>query len=193
MIYVIMGTSGSGKSTIVRKIMEEATYKNACFAQGRKQPISYDLGVTGSWALSILGHYESDCGGVDTLHNMDEIFDLAKKEHNIGKDVLMEGVLLYSVPKRLVELSQAHSLSVVALTKVSLDECEESIRTRRVNKAGRSGSEPRPFGPNLRKNLAAKHRGTITAVHKLRQAGIFVLETNREEALEYLKRKIGHG
>lgn len=193
MIYVVIGTSGSGKSTIARRILERFNKVEPLMVEGRLRPLAMRCHrPPGRATLSILGHYESPCGGSDTIHEMDTLFDLIKSEADSGSDVFLEGVLLYSVPKRFMELrQQGYPLQVVAMTEVPLDVCEESIRGRRAEKAEKAGAEPKAFGPNLRKNLTSKWKGTNTAAAKLQMADIQVFRGDRETALNFLLNQLG--
>lgn len=189
MIYAIIGTSGSGKSTIVRNIMARYPRKIEIRAEGRRQPLYYLLGdndpalhfdgTTYDGArLAVLGHYETACGGADTIHGMDAIFNLAKALSNPA--VLFEGVLLYSAPARFIALAQeGYAVKVLGLSEVPLDVCEEAIRGRRATKEAATGRAAKPFGPNLRKNLEAKHRGTKSCLDRLEKAGVPVVRGDR--------------
>ena len=77
MIINIRGTSGSGKSFLVRHIMRLYPKQVPVYVSDRRQPISYTLSRSGR-KLLVVGHYESVCGGCDTVHSMDAIFDLVR-------------------------------------------------------------------------------------------------------------------
>jgi len=66
-VIQIRGTSGSGKSTLVRQVMGLYYEKQPLFKRGRKQPIGYILTHPDTPSLFVPGHYESACGGLDTI------------------------------------------------------------------------------------------------------------------------------
>ena len=79
MIVNIRGTSGSGKSTIVVRVCGLYDKKTPHFLEGRKNPYYYVFEKEGHKPLAILGHYESPCGGCDTIYTgYTDIFNLIK-------------------------------------------------------------------------------------------------------------------
>lgn len=99
MIINIRGTSGSGKSHLVRSVMDLYGLRTKFFVENRKQPIGYTAHRrTSGRNLSVLGHYETACGGCDTIPSLDQIFSRAMKAHG-EHDVLFEG---------LIEIGRAH-------------------------------------------------------------------------------------
>ncbi len=193
MIYAILGTSGSGKSTIAREVMKRYARHEPYITVGRHQPLYTSCMKTDRHNLRVLGHYNTPCGGSDTIHDMDTIFQLCRDLGGEGgTDVLLEGVLLYSVPQRFIELKQqGYPVTVIALTKVPLEECARGVEARRAAKAAEAGTEPKANGPNFEKNLAAKHRGTVSAAWKLRDSKVNVFEADRESALTFLLDALG--
>ena len=104
-IINIRGTSGSGKSTLARRIMEQYPHRVVFRREGRKQPIGYlyqrDASPnTKGRQLAVIGHYETPCGGCDTIQKMDDIFQLVRDSHEAGHDVLFEGLLISADMKR---------------------------------------------------------------------------------------------
>lgn len=201
-VVALLGTSGSGKSHVVRRVMDTypAVMREAVRIPDRRQPILYRLRADESTdvyapaPLAVLGHYESDCGGADTIDSMDEIFRLADGEAGLGSNVLFEGVLLYSCVNRFVEFrvdNPDERLVVVGLTEVPLDTCEASVLARRAGKAARTGKEPKPVGPNLRKNLTAKWKGTVAAMNRLEAQGVAVARVDREGAYRRICDELG--
>ena len=175
-IINIRGTSGSGKSTIARMVMEHPSYgpREAHYIEGRKRPLYYTL--AGQRPLAVLGHYETACGGCDTIPKMDTIFQLARELHDSGHDVLMEGLLMAADVQRHAALAQeGYPLLVVALDE-PLDVCLASVNNRRH---ARNPDLP-PVNP---KNTTSKHRGVMLSVGRLKDAGVRVVVSDREGAL----------
>jgi hypothetical protein len=158
---------------------------NPIFQEGRKQPIaSLCARLYEPW-LAIPGHYETACGGCDTIHSYDEIFNMVRHYDELGRDVLFEGLLISGdLPRTLALHTEGRELMVIGLTEVSLDVCEASIRGRREAKAASKGVPPREFGPNLRRNLEAKFKLALKTCDQLEAAGVTVVRADRATALE---------
>lgn len=181
MIISIRGTSGSGKSTLVRKVMDLYPERISQFINGRKQPIMYYLKGAGGneKGLVVIGHYESPCGGCDTIQSFDDVFAFVRAAADGGYDVLFEGVLLYcEVPRTVSMVQDLYPLHVIALN-TPLDVCVESINLRR--KAKKPDAEP--VDPA---NTETKHRGTVTTMAKLQAAGVPVFWLDREQAFHHI-------
>jgi hypothetical protein len=179
-IINIRGTSGTGKSTLARQIMELYEPNPLRYRRlGRKQPVGYRYAAKDRVFhrdLAVVGHYETDCGGADTIPDYDDLFDLVRQGSIYGMDVLFEGLLISGDVKRTAELhrwalNQCDVLHVVAI-QLPLEECVASVNARRQAKAERQGRSPRPdVNP---KNTIAKHRGLTLACQRLETEGVRV-------------------
>lgn len=188
MIINVRGTSGSGKSTLVRAVM--ARYSGQEFLQidGRRQPIGYNLHrLNNGRSLHVVGHYETACGGADTISTgFDYIYRLVDEAHNKGLDVLFEGLLLNSDTRRCIETHNKFGgdMRVVALT-VPVEICVASINERR---AARGKTEP--VNPA---NTEAKAKVVLSQSKKFREAlGDHYQEfSDRDAALAYVLKELG--
>ena len=88
MIINLRGTHGSGKSTIVRNVMGTYTDCTEILGVGRKRPWGYLCKKDGLKDLFIPGHYETACGGCDTISIVEEAYDLIKRHASEGRNVL---------------------------------------------------------------------------------------------------------
>lgn len=200
MIIQIRGTSGSGKSTLVRRIMDLYDHKYPVkqkvteeHPKPRKQPIGYMLQAEGGVrSLAVVGHYETACGGTDTINGFDYIYQLIKDAHEAGRHVLYEGLLASAEVNRAVDLLELDTEFLCICLDTDIDVCEASIIQRRADKAAAAGREPKPFGPNFRKNLESKHKGTQTAFRRLTEAGAIVKWADRDEAFRLVAEALGH-
>lgn len=184
MIINIKGTSGSGKSTIVREIVKCYTgTKVAKFIDGRRQPIGYIHNREGDGpALEVIGHYETPCGGCDTINKLDEVFERVRAAHAEGRDVLFEGLLISADFNRTHALHEdGLPLLVVGLDSVPLDVCIESVNERRRAKRG---PDAPPVNP---KNTESKWKGTKKTMEKLREHGVAAPSVHREQAIGLIK------
>jgi len=137
-IINIRGPGGAGKSTLVRQVMALGRKILTTKQEGRKQPLGYLYEIPrypsdpAPLKLAIPGHYESRCGGCDTINNYDLLFDLVA---NASKQfhVLYEGLLISEDVPRTLGLAQRVAplpVHVIALD-TPLDLCLESINIRR--------------------------------------------------------------
>lgn len=192
MIINIRGTSGSGKSTLVRKLMSCYDQKVAYKEEGRRQPIGYVLSRPSGRSLAVIGHYETTCGGCDTISKMEHIFELVKKSASLGMDVVFEGLLISADVNRTVELwkwvedyggPSDGSMLVVALD-VPLQVCLDSVNARRH---ARNPDLP-PVNP---RNTESKHKGVQQSMRRLEAAGVPAVSLDRDAALARIKAELG--
>ncbi len=175
MIVQIRGTSGSGKSTLVRNVVEAATGRLRLKEPGRKQPIGYLLQQDGMPWCAVPGHYETACGGCDTIPSMDRVFEGVEQGNAAARHVLFEGLLASEEVRRTVELHQRHpgQLRVIQLD-TDVEVCLASIRARREARG-----DTRPLKEdNTRNRVAVIER----ACRRLREAGVSVQTVSREDA-----------
>lgn len=181
MILNVRGTSGSGKSTIVRKIMAMAPATDVGFQRGttRKQPYWYTLKFP-EFSIVVPGHYETACGGCDTIKTYDELFAIIRNAHSCGMHVLFEGLLVAHDKKRTLELwdwleRDPAKLQVLELTD-SLEVCLESVEKRRMS---RKNPPKKPFNPaNTSRRYGEVQRSCVI----LENAGIPIHRYTRNEA-----------
>lgn len=188
MIINVRGTSGSGKSTVVRKIIEQSPSTDRVFLKGRKQPLLYRLKFPDQ-VISIPGHYETACGGCDTIPTYDLLFQVIREEHAAGHTVLFEGLLVAHDKKRTLELwdwleRKPNLLQVIELTE-TLQVCLDSVEQRR---ASRKNPPKQPFNPA---NTVRRYSEVVRSCKILEEAGIKIHRCNRTDAvamIEFLTR-----
>ena len=132
MIVQIRGTSGSGKTTVMRKIMEGLGHWSPEHIEGRKQPwLSRSYHGTDPTNIVVLGHYESACGGCDNIGSAPQVYDCIKGEANA--DIFLTEGLLWSEDVnwtvKLVE--EGYDVKPLFLT-TPLAQCIEWILKRRA-------------------------------------------------------------
>ena len=160
MIIQIRGTSGSGKSTVMREVMKRTIEKGGewdpVFIERRKQPMMYRCGQ-----LIVLGHYESACGGCDTLGSAKTVYSVIEKVQNnytrvelneYGEEIVCEPIILCEgllLSEDTKWSSLLDDLYVVFLT-TGLDTCLERIAGRR-----RAAGNDKPLNPANTSNRVA--------------------------------------
>ena len=86
MIVQVLGCNGAGKSTLVRKFMLGCD-RVPHYVDGRQKPLYYRLDDR----ITVVGHYEIECGGADTIKYWSETIDVITKAQVRGDHVLLEG------------------------------------------------------------------------------------------------------
>lgn len=217
----IRGTSGSGKSTLARRIKDHYTGQTRkYFEEGRKRPIGtvHEHADPNQRPLAMIGHYETPCGGTDTITDMDHIFELVRKSQAAGFDVLFEGLLISADFNRTFALHEqfGNQLLVVGLD-VDLDTCLDSINSRRreawtarckrmeeqwkeklqrhlTTKRGKEPlppTYPDPPPPVPQKNTESKWKAVRHIMPKLEAAGVQTRFTSRDGAYRTICAHLG--
>ena len=170
------GTSGSGKTELVRRLLTSYGWRRGAefdgardlkliYRQGRSRPLGYRLRhPSGGPPLAVLGHYEVASGGCDTIRAADgglgEIMRRAADYAATGHDVLIEGQLLSSDYESSAVLARAHRLHILRLT-TPLEQCARNLVRRR--RARRS------TWPSVAGAVAIEHQAVARACDWLRQ------------------------
>lgn len=125
MIIQVRGTSGSGKTTVMRSLMKALGGGKAVYRPGRKRPLYYRY----PQGEIVLGHYESPCGGCDTIGSARAVYELIQglRGEGVNGSILCEGLLLSEDTKWSRQLD---NLRVVFLTTPT-ERCLEWVQQRR--------------------------------------------------------------
>lgn len=178
----IRGTSGSGKSTLARELMKGYRRMKPVTVEGRKQPLYYLLSEHPErpFPLVVLGHYNTACGGCDTITDQDRIYQLAQQHLDNGCDVLMEGLLISAEFNRAESLNRTRGCLFVLQIDIPLEQCIASVEARR-----RERGDERPLNP---KNTTSKYKGVKKTCERLAAAGVPVVTGPRELIKETAER-----
>jgi thymidylate kinase len=189
MIINVRGTSGSGKSHLVRRIMELYPIKNRIFTEGRKQPVGYWLRRSElqekDRPLFVVGHYETACGGGDTITaGIEEVYRMVRQAIDQGNDVMYEGLIVQNDAARCIELCQKNPNNhIVILLSTPIDECLASVQARRAERGN-----DKPLNPT---NTEKSFKSTLAQRSRFRDAGVNWQHLGREQAFEVSKRLLG--
>lgn len=171
MIIQIRGTSGSGKTTVMREVMESLTGKEPIYVEGRRQPLYYTFNE-----VVVLGHYESPCGGCDNLPGCSYAMELAEKLEN-NRIVLMEGRLLSDDFKHTATVF-GHGVSVKCLVLATAPEiCIDRILSRR-----KASGKNKPFSPPPCNSMDALVKRVSSARRRLEAAGVYCRGASSSQA-----------
>jgi len=133
------GTSGSGKTTVVRGIMAKGI--TTPLGGTARKPDAYQVvfpqAPIDSPSLFIIGSYENVCGGCDSISTQDEICDRVRAYSTMGH-VMMEGLLMSHLFSRYAMLDRelfAKGIPFIwAFLDTPLDLCIERVKQRREEK-----------------------------------------------------------
>jgi uridine kinase len=140
MLINLRGTSGAGKSTIVRALMAQCPHKPIYGALGLRLPEAYKLMLP--QPVFVIGPYTTPCGGCDRVLPFALIPQLIQRYAQQGH-VVFEGLLIstcYGVIGQVMERRE----SVVMFLDTTLDVCIARVEARR-----RVSGNFRPFNPKL--------------------------------------------
>lgn len=182
MIINIAGTSGSGKSYLMRGFMDWAQHRATIIPErvpGRRSPIGYRI----EWdhpapPAYVIGAYDSPTGGCDTIRDVVKLFDHIRAHHNKQEDVLYEGLFVMNMQRgpALAEMLGRNMLVIHLTTPYAT--CLEAINERRAER----GVARLLTTQNTKGNFVR----AANYCSRMRAAGAHVIVTTREAALTTL-------
>lgn len=184
MIIGIRATSGAGKSTIVRRVMERYKsrtphYEGVVLGRPRKSPLWYDCEHPNNGKpLRVLGSYESPAGGCDTIcgrGTLDFVDNLIRRGHDAGFDVLYEGLIVASDCTRLPQTVALGYPVLVLYIDLDIEACLQAVRDRRLAKGNDKELKEKP--------TRDKHAVLIRNRERIAAAGIPTALLTREASL----------
>lgn len=136
-VLQVRGTSGSGKTWVMKQILDGAHWQ-AEHAPGRRRPLYYRSLEPGMRPAVLLGHYETPCGGCDSIGSARAVYELTRQvlAERPAATVLQEGLLLSEDCKWTAALAADFPVLVLFLT-TPVETCLAQIRARRAA-AGRT-------------------------------------------------------
>jgi hypothetical protein len=180
-IVNIRGTSGSGKSTLVHKLLEE--YDNfpiTSILSDWKKPkiISYKVDTYTSKPTFVVGRYETQCGGCDSMSykgSHKDIETLIRGFLQLG-NVIFEGLTISSTLTRWRRISEENPGQFVwGFMTTTEEECHQRILSRN------GGKEPKHKGKDNLADYQIKHKYCMRHMAKLKEEGERVLELTSDD------------
>lgn len=184
MIVLLCGASGSGKTYIVERLLEELGPHNDTLYIGPKNRcggyVWRDRGIC------VMGEYTAACGGCDRISykgGSDDIERVVLEQVALGRKVVLEGLIVATWGiARLTRLVWS-GLIVIHLT-TPVEECIAAVDERRATRAREAGREPKPLDQH---NTRGKYEGLLSVLPARRAAGVPVEELDRAAALRRVR------
>jgi hypothetical protein len=178
LLITVRGTSGSGKSTVVRAVMEAAPGGwQASYVPGRRRPLYYyalDPEDFGGLRVAVLGHYEIACGGCDTIGSVPQVFTMLEALPPLDV-VLAEGLLLSEDVKWTLAYGAGRARCLFLDTPVN--ECLRRVGLRQEAR-GRSPADPARVIRKLTRRVETINRARA----RLEAAGVVCMTASSEDA-----------
>lgn len=173
MIISLRGTHGSGKSTVVRTILER--YPHVPLGTGKK-PDGYRVSILFlRQPLFIVGPYLTACGGCDAIQPYDLIWPRIDSWSQQGH-VLFEGALVSSSYGNIGRASEKFGDHVIfAFLDTPLEECIRRIKARRESRGS-----TKEFNP---KNTISKYNSVKGSIDRIRGFKRRVVSVNYLKAI----------
>jgi guanylate kinase len=170
-IINIRGTSGSGKTHLMRRIMARFKDLTPEYQTGRKRPLFYT-----NCLIAVLGSYESACGGCDTIKLATDALEAAAWHYSQGRHVLMEGLLMSHEVNHTLELHRKYPGALrVFILNTDIEKCLEQVNARRK---ARMGDKFTPVKEDHTRREKRTVDGSVT--RRLKEAGVPLVVGSQE-------------
>lgn len=136
------GTSGAGKSTVVRELMRDDP--NPTLYGDPKRPDAYCI----KWPnfkhpLYVLGPYTNTCGGLDAIGKFDRHIELFNEYAPLGH-LIYEGMPQSGFYGRIGEASEVYGENhIFAFMDTPIDTCIDRVAQRRKEKGNLTPLDPK--------------------------------------------------
>lgn len=182
MIIQLRGTSGSGKTTAMRSILDSLFWDAQFVIDGRRKPSYYRSNGNSevSTQVAILGHYESTCGGCDTFKNYSVLKEVITDASKESKLILMEGLMVSDDVLQTVEIHRSiFPIHRIYYLNTPIDVCIERVKGRRKAKGWDTAFNE--------KKLKNRHAQIERTRPRLEAAGITCRTCSADQAVKYMK------
>lgn len=191
LIINLRGTSGSGKTTVARRLMAAAPSRDVLIEE-KKVGVRTMPNQHWKQPLFFIGRYDNVCGGMDTVPTQADCVTLVAQAYDHGH-VICEGLLASGVgPKATLPaacISLAGPNAWFLCLDTPLEVCLERVRQRRAERG-----DEREFNPE---NTKSKWEQTRRAYELLEEGGANVAwlpyETAYEKVVKMLEKADADG
>jgi len=185
-VVAIKGTNGSGKSTVVRALLDRLGKQSILRVNSKEAGYRcrYEDG-----SLFVLGKYKTACGGLDSSFSYSGAADdlmlcidkLAAQGHVVCEGVIAITSYGHNRMTRFADkLKRKGHRMIFAHIDTPAEMCIERVRQRRMEAGNR-----KPFNPE---KLLDKYESILKSQEKLREAGYDARILPHEEPLQTLLR-----
>lgn len=141
-IVSLRGTHGSGKSSVVAKILAKYGSTSVLNPYKPKKPLGYHVELP-TGLLFVVGSYTTACGGCDAIQPYADIWPRIEEAADAGDHVLFEGALVSSSYGNIGRSSEKYGNDMVfAFLDTPLATCLERIKQRRAAKGNDKPLDP---------------------------------------------------
>jgi len=171
MIIRILGTNGSGKSTVVKLVTNELQhiYEIKYPEENKRVAMGNIWEMKTGRRLFIPGHYNPGVnGGMDTIKILDRAYEKITEFHGLGCDVLYEGKNHADGSTRALKYHQCKIDFRAILMTRPLDDCINAVRKRPSKMA--------------EKDIRQRYYLSIRIAKALEEAGVPVVRTISKDA-----------
>lgn len=185
MIIKLHGTSGSGKSTVARGLMERSQLPPMPLGTGNR-PEAYKVKLSNVGAdLYILGPYTSPCGGLDCITEASDHIKLLDYYSEFGH-VFYEGLLGSEYYGKIGQFSEKFgSEHIFAFLDTPIEVCIDRIKARRL-----AAGNTKPLNAfNTRGRVAKIERLRFRLEHELNRHTVTIPYQDAIEAVHKIYRE----
>lgn len=177
-VITIRGANGSGKSYTIRQLIKKLggfCSLSPHYKLRRKHPLYY---TCDSPPFALIGHYESQCGGADTV----PFSEVGPLVINLTHDyhVIYESMLFSVEAKQLLIIRDLVPDVRVIQLSTSADECIENIYTRRRKSGNRLGT------PLDEGRVRLNHKRIEQVRQKLLAVGVVYMRLSSRQAVRVI-------
>jgi hypothetical protein len=180
----IKGTSGSGKTSAIHKLLSTYTHKANYFIPGRRQPIAHTFHAHSKRPIACLGHYQTGsagCGGLDSISHYTATLELAAHFWQLGYHVELHGLLFSGDAIQTLKLHTYTKGNLVVLAlNTPMEDCVAAVNARRKDK----NPDATPTNPD---NLLSKARSIPSVMDRLLEQSVDATWVSREECWLYIQ------
>jgi hypothetical protein len=129
MLLNLRGSSGSGKSTVIRALLDRYGSRSIYGCLGLRSPEAYRLDDR----TFVIGPYLTPCGGCDALGSIDRVIELVREYSAKGHDVIFEGLIISSSYGRIGQFLESYGKdALVAFLTTSRQRCYQQLCKRQA-------------------------------------------------------------